>query len=264
MHLAQAISKNRFYLGLFFGVLIFSGIYAFLTLSQPRYLDFDENLVETIQDLSRWKAYDQKVVTRTAVDSRLLSIEGNYYVDHTQAIYASYATTTLTIPPGSEGAGNHSFSHENLSTGKDIYVRITTNSEFLKPTILDDPDWQHFESNEIPPLYANIAISGPLFDALGIFANQGEFLNLISMQDQTEDEPYKSYTFTIKPDMELYGFLSVIAPRLGADGTIDVLISPDSKIIRRILFKGGNYSSDVEIQLMTEPLLISPPIRSEQ
>lgn len=223
--------------------------------------EFDEPLIRTLEKMNATQSYAQYVDTSTVVSDRPLRVYGWYLVDHTKRAYAAFSTTTLRIPDGIEGAGNHDFTHDNIAIQDLVYVKIDTDSEFLKPSINDSDSWKRFTKDTIPESYKNIAVPGPILDNLRVFANSAEHLELVKKYgiEQVEGRELRHYRFKLKSMVPKDSTVGALAMRLGNEGVIDIWIHDQSSSIVRMLFSHDTYTSTTTLSSFDSPLLISPP-----
>jgi hypothetical protein len=224
--------------------------------------EFDEPLVKTLAKIETIKSYSQYVDTSTIVSERPLRVFGWYLVNHANRSYAAFSTTTLRIPQGTQGAGSHDFTHDNIAIGNTVYVKIDTDSDFLKPSINDSHEWHRFSSDEIPEAYKNIAITGPILDNLRIFANNAEHLELIKKYglESLDGRTLRHYRFKLKSSVPKDTTVGALAERLGDEGTLDIWIDDAQSTIERMLFAHGPYTSTTTLSdFNEEPQIIPPP-----
>ncbi len=227
--------------------------------------EFDEPLIKTLEGIRSIQSYSQYVDTTTVVSDRPLRVFGWYIVDHGTRSYATFSTTTLRVPDGVLGAGNHDFTHDNIAIGDTVYVKIDTDSEFLKPSINDSHEWHRFERDRIPETYKNIAIAGPILDNLRIFANNAAHLELVKKYglETVGLEQLRHYRFKLKSVVPDESTVGALAERLGSEGTIDIWIDDDSSTIRRMYFARDPYTSTTTLSAFNEVPVITPPIAFE-
>jgi hypothetical protein len=193
-------------------------------------------------------------------------VYGWYLVDHSRHSYAAYSTTTLSVPPGTLGVGNHDFTHDNIAIGDVVYVKIDTDSEFLKPSINDSHEWYRFTKDTIPDSYKNIAVVGPILDNLRIFANNAEHLELVKKYglEHIDGKELRHYRFKLKSIVPKESTVGALAERLGNEGTIDIWNNDKTHEIERMVFSHGSYTSTTTLSSYDSlDTITSPPTFEE-
>ncbi len=223
--------------------------------------EFDEPLIKVLEKVDSIQSYNQYVDTTTVVSDRPLRVFGWYVVDHSSRSYATFSTTTLTVPVGIEGAGNHDFTHDNIAIDDTVYVKIDTDSEFLKPSINDSDKWQRFTKDKIPEAYKNIAISGPILDNLRILAHDAEHLELIRKYgiETIDGKDLRRYRFTLKNGVPKESTVGALQQRLGDEGTIDIWIDDAEMVVERMVFSHPPYTSTTTLSAFNGVDTIVPP-----
>lgn len=216
-----------------------------------------EFLEETYRQVASVSQYRQDVETETAFSDRFLRVSGTYFNDHKNRSYASYATTTLSIP---EESAPLSFMLENVAVDDQVYVRVTTENESFFTTIPADGTWARFPASQIPADYTGIAIPGPVLDNLSILGRDGAY---VQFEEKLADEEVAGTTtgrfrFSLKhpapPDPSP---VKALFERIG-DGYIDAWIGTDHRIYR-LVFVNPPYVSTTTISEINNPPLIEAP-----
>lgn len=260
-------SKNKIrptrkaWVGLCALIAILITAYALFEYIDRKAHEFDEPLIKTLEHMATVQSYSQYVDTTTVVSERPLRVYGWYHVDHNKRSYAAFSTTTLTVPGGIQGAGKHDFTHDNIAIGDTVYVKIDTESEFLKPSINDSHQWQRFQKDSIPEQYKNIAVTGPILDNLRIFAGDAEHLELVRKYglETVDGEALRRYRFILKSSVPKESTVGALQQRLGNEGTIDIWIEDATHTITRMIFSHPPYTSTTTLSNLNSLPTIVPP-----
>lgn len=220
----------------------------------------DEFFNEAMRKIPEIQSYSQHVETKTQLKDRKIRVSGNYDIDKTNKKFNSSFTTTLFILDMSQGNQNHSFTLENISIGKDIYIKIGTDSEFLK-SITKTNGWEHYTARNVPPKYSNIAVTGPIIDNLQLFTNNGRYIKVTDKAVIEEDLLKYSLklsekAFTNKGSQ----ILGTLAERISKNGIINVWIDQETLYIKKMEFKNDPYWSLTEISNINSVPDITPPL----
>jgi hypothetical protein len=218
----------------------------------------DQDIQAAITRAGSVTAYSQSVQTALQYPGRTLVIEGTYRVDRTSQRYETVSTTTLKRD---DRAADQSFTLQDVSIGRDVYVKIDTDSPALAKTIPASPQWRHFDALGIPPQFEGIATAGPILDNLRIFSEKGAYLDFQhKVGPETIGElSLVRYTFRLSsrrpadPDDSLVSIMDEIA-----DGTVEVWIDPDH-MVRMLSFRSPGYSSTTTLSAIDIPQDIGPP-----
>jgi hypothetical protein len=183
--------------------------------------------------------------------------------DHALRFYdlrSASETPIATLTPD-DRAADQSFTLQDVSIGRDVYVKIDTDSPALAKTIPASPQWRHFDALGIPPQFEGIATAGPILDNLRIFSEKGAYLDFQhKVGPETIGElSLVRYTFRLSsrrpadPDDSLVSIMDEIA-----DGTVEVWIDPDH-MVRMLSFRSPGYSSTTTLSAIDIPQDIGPP-----
>ena len=223
-------------------------------------LPLDAAMQQALSKVSSITSYSQVVETQTRIGNRTLHIVGTYDVDTAQGRYASYSTTTLCI--GADPTG-HSFTHDDIALGHDVYLKIDSADPLLRSSMQRVPQWEHFTSDAIPQNLTDIAIAGPIQDNIAILGHHGDYLSLLHAHGlvQWGDASLVRYTFTLSRQAASVrdGPLNALIGRVGP-GTIDVWIDPQSFEVRHLLFTNPPYISTTTISGINTPPSITAPL----
>lgn len=206
-------------------------------------------------------AYTQHVATETDIAERTLRVEGVYHINRTSSSFSSSATTTLTIPDGSEP---QVFNLANVSVGEDVYVKVETADESLRSRIPHSPEWRHFNRLQIPDAFKDIAIAGPILDNMLLFSENGVFLRLVDNRGREDwgSESLARYSFTLKNTPEsVGGTLRTLFDRIG-DGTVDIWVDPDRAEVRHMVVASDAYYSTTTFSNVNHTPDIAAPVLS--
>ena len=242
-------------------VILASGLvwYLFFASKRPH---FDELTLRVFENVALVKTYRQEVTTDTDISSRHLHIVGLYDIDSENSRFATYSTTTLTIPDMPEATRDHTFTLKNIAVGNDVFTHIQTDSSLLKKTVPYSPDWRHFKNDTIPEEFVNIAVPGPILDNLALFRDKGAYLVPTGPANEVvrDGMTLQHYTFTIAGDAarNSYGSLAALVEHINT-GTVEVWVDAETATIRFLEFKSEVYQSLTKITLINEGITIEPP-----
>ncbi len=219
----------------------------------------DSPIQKALAQIPLVTSYAQDIQTETKIDTKSLVITGLYINDYKSNTYLSYSTTTLIVA----GDPNpHLFTHQNISIGETVYLRVQTQDLLLKNSIQGTPQWQKFKNSSIPQKFANIAIAGPIQDNLSLLSQNGAYLILHKKYGLVhfKDETLLRYTFSLSKNIATIpeGPLRAVVGRIGS-GTIDVWIDPQNFQVRYLLFTNTPYISTTTISNINTPPSIGIP-----
>ncbi len=246
--------------------LLFLGLGAWLLhlITQSAQVAADVPMQKALARVPSIHSYTQYVETQTKVDDRRLQIVGVYSVDTEQKQYASYSTTTLFI--GSDPRA-HTFVHQNIAIGDDVYLKIETADPALQASIQTTKSWQSFKSNAIPKNFTSIAIAGPLQDNIEVLGKNGAYLVPVASFGAVQwgAESLLRYTFRLsqKAFAVSDGPLNSLVLRVGHTGTVDVWIDPKNFAVRYLVFANVPYLSTTTITNINALLPLAPPIAAK-
>ena len=119
--------------------------------------------------------------------------------------------------------------------------------------------WHHLSANSVSEDLRDVAVYGPILDDLALFRDNGTYVSALKNYGADSVSTLINYAFKLsghgptgKPT------LSALLGHIGADGSIDVWIDPESKLIRVMHFSGASYSSTTTINSYQAPIIIAP------
>jgi hypothetical protein len=240
--------------------VIFGAIAAFWLLSTRKEIP-DELLRRALANIPTIQAYTQHVTTETDIAGRVLHVAGIYHIDRAHNRFSSSATTTLTIPDGSEP---QIFNLANVSIGEDVYVKVETADESLRSRIPHSPEWKHFNRIQIPDALKDIAIAGPILDNLLLFSEGGMYLDLVDNRgkEDFQGENLARYSFTLGgTPKDIGGTLQTLMGRI-ENGSVDIWVDPDSAQIRHMVIARAEYHSTTTFENINHIPDIAAPASS--
>ncbi len=241
----------------FFGGILF--LFWLLHYISSRDQLLDSPIQKSLAQIQTITSYTQDIQTETKIDTKSLVIKGLYINDYKNNTYLSYSTTTLVV---AGDATPHLFTHQNISQGDTIYLRVQTQDLLLKNSIQSTSEWQKFKNTSIPQKFAGIAIAGPIQDNLSLLSQNGAYLILHKKYGRVrfKDETLLRYTFSLSKKTATIpeGPLRAVVGRIGS-GTIDVWIDPQNFQVRHLLFTNTPYISTTTISNINTPPLIGIP-----
>ena len=244
-----------------FGIL--AGV-AYHLYSRPPQLDAP--ILKVIANVSSIDSYVQHVDTEVVFPDRTLTIVGTYLNDFAAERFASLSTTTLAIPDQPVELREHTFTHENIAIGNDVFLRVDTESDLLKQTgtITYGPDWHHFTDRVIPEGFTDIAVPGPIHDSLVLLSENGTFLTLTEKHGKVMwgSEEFRRYTFIPSGlPAPADSSLKALLERIGPGGTIDVWIDERTSTVRYLVTANDEYRSTTTVSGINTPLTVEPPLK---
>jgi hypothetical protein len=245
-------------LGAIIVLISVSGAYLYLHRAQKTH--FDPLIEAVIRHAAQVSTYAQYVETRQVSQAGILQINGEYLVDDTHQNYSAFSTTTYKHTGGSPVV----FQLENRAIASDVYVRIINKSPLVRLSVPADGTWQHFPATNIPTIYQNIAVAGPVIDDLKLLGSAGDYLVQDTNHGMTSfgGTNFIRYTFKLSRLAELSSDAGVrtIASRVGPTGLIDLWIDASSTEVAHMrLTNGSTYTSTTTFSRLNEPLNIKAP-----
>lgn len=219
---------------------------------------FDATLERAFEVASSIGAHTEIVDTHVIVSDRILYIEGTYESNKALDAYAAYSTTTILLPDLPVNNQSHTFTHQNISIGNDVYTKIETESPVLLSSIPASPQWRHFTRSAIPREFADIAVPGPIIENLRLLDQGGTYLRLI----QARGEEVLGSTTLRRYELELSGKktsgnLQTVMDRIGK-GRIDLWIDESTSLPYMMVFRGPGYFATTTISLLNSGPITAP------
>lgn len=238
-----------------FAIVIGGGYFAYQSYQKKVENDALQALYASVSSIT---SYVQEVETQFSVSDRLVSVRGTYNNNRAEGVYASFATTTLTVPDGTP----YAFSLAHIVADETIYLKLERVSGDLPSTVPMGPTWQTFPTKAIPGEFRGVASPGPILDNLSLFRNDGRALTLLKSvkNDSAFDEPLTKFVYSMAP--ETSGEeppVRAVRERLTGVGTVSMWTDPSVTSVRYLVFSAPNYSSTTTIESVNIPVPVSLP-----
>ncbi len=249
----------------FYTVLIIIGIVAVTLIffgliysKAGRINQLDPAAKNILDSMGLIRTYRAHVDTWAVLGTKTLHITGTYLINAPKNSYASYSTTTLTLPGVSS---IDYFTLKNISIGEDVYTKLESTSTIILRTMPLTNGWVHFKKNTIPESFTGISISGPVLDNLLIFSENGKFLTYInSVPTKVKSGTLPKYYFKLSKETPTpESTLEALFNRIGNDGMIEVSIDPQNNRLEYFKFFNKTYTSTTTVSDLNGTVTIDPP-----
>ncbi len=245
--------KRRFFVGFICIIFIFLAASIAFFYAQNQQKATDDDLLNTaLSKVPGINSYSQHVETEDAVSGSIIKVVGDYDLDPKNQRFRSQCETS-TFTAGEE----HEFTITNISIRDEIYTLIESTDKFIESRMPEVNEWHHFQKDNIPERYKNIAINGPIMDNLRLFYENGKYIKLVEKHEEGRYSLALSDEAFTESGKQMLG---TIVERIGKSGTIDVWINPETFYIEKMKFKNPPYVSTATITNINNVSSINPPV----
>lgn len=243
-----------FYAVLVIAVTLGLAYVGYTTYTQKVELEALQRLYSTVDQIT---SYSQEVETSLMVSDRSIHVVGHYRNDTIESYFASFATTTLTIPD----AEPFVFSLSNVVAKDLMRFRLSHVSGSLLSAAPMSDTWYEFPTDSIPAEYQGIAVPGPISDSLALFRDGGSALTLLkSITEETSfTEPLTRFDYALAPQNGSEAtHVRAVRERLMGEGVISLWTDPGVTSVRYIVLSGTDYHSTTTIKSVNVPTPSEP------
>ncbi len=234
---------------LLLGLIVVSVYVGYTSYLQKVEIEALNKLYDAVDQIS---VYKQDVQTRLRVSDREVYVAGSYRNEPGRGYFASFATTTLTLP----GTEPFTFSLANIVSDDTIHFKLERVSGSLPSAAPMGPTWHTFPADAIPVEFQGIAIPGAILDNLALLRNDAEALTLLKSvkEDTTFTEPLTRFIYAMAPKTAGEAPpVTAIRERLTGVGTVSIWTDPGLTSVRYIVLETTDYTSTTTIQSVNIP-----------
>jgi hypothetical protein len=220
-----------------------------------------EALAKLYDAVAQITVYEQDVETLLRVSDREVRVVGTYRNEPGVGYFASFATTTLTLP----GTEPFTFSLANVVSDGDIRFKLDRISGTLPSAAPMGPTWYTFATGAIPAEFQGIAVPGAILDNLALLRDNAEALTLLKSvkDDTTFQEPLTRFVYAMAPKRaDEVPAVTAVRERLTGAGTVSIWTDPSLTSVRFMVLTTDDYTSTTTIKSVNIPDRSGTQLRS--